>query len=88
MGNLGRPWPLFSRHFLLYGRDVREVRRSSRGSIDGSTRVLFNCLTRSEQAASGNSKRDYNSECCGKFLHLATSLRRKWVLASELACSR
>ena len=58
MENLGHPRPLFSRHLLLYGRDVREVRRGFRGSIDGSARVLFNSLTRSEQAASGNSKRD------------------------------
>ena len=72
----------------MYGRDVREVRRGFRGSIDGSARVLFNSVTRSEQAACGNSKRDHNGECRGYFFHSAPSLRRKRVLASESSRAR
>ena len=36
-----------------------------RGPIYGSTRVLSDSFTRSEEAASGNRKRAYNGECRG-----------------------
>ena len=78
----------FSRHHLLpYGRFVRDLRRSFRSPVHGSARVVLNSLSRSEQAASSNTKRDYSGERRNKFFHLATSLRRKRVLASQLARS-
>ena len=57
----------------MYGCDVREVRRGFRGSIDGSARVLFNSLTRSEKATSGHGKREYDSEYSSYFFHSNTS---------------
>ena len=66
----------------MYGRDVGEVRRSLCGSIDGSARVLFNSLTRSEQAASGNSKRAGDREGSWKSFHSVTRLRGKRIFAS------
>ena len=88
--NLEQLRAFFPGHLLWCGRGnrIREVWRSLRGSIDGSARVLFNSLTRSEQAASGNSKRASYGEYRGKSFHSAESLRRKRVLASESSPAR
>jgi hypothetical protein len=85
---LGRPRALFSGHLLLYGRDVRLVGRSFCGSIDGSARVVSDSFTRPKEAASGNSKRARYNEYRGKSFHLAKSLRRKRVIASESSPAR
>src|SRR4029079_3163829 len=73
---------------LLYGDCVREIRRSFRCSIDGSTRVVLNSLSPSEETASGNRKRNHDGESIGYFSHSATSLKSKQILASERSCVR
>jgi hypothetical protein len=73
---------LFARHLLSYWSEIREVRGSFGGSIDGSARVLSDSLTRSEEAASGYSQRADDGACSNKFFHFAISLRCKCALGN------
>ena len=73
----------FSRYLLSHRRRFRDIRRSFRGSIYRSTRILSHSLTRSEEAASENRKRGHDGECSSYLFHSATSLRLYRVLASE-----
>jgi hypothetical protein len=82
-GQLPDTSTLFAWHRLSYGYEVRKVRRSFRSSIHRSTRLLFDGLTRSEEAASGKCQRTCDAACSDNSFHSATSLRRKRLLATE-----
>src|SRR5215475_5169790 len=86
--NLGFSRELFPRHLFPDRRGFRHIGRSFRSSINGSARILFNSLTRSEKPASCNGKRKYDRECSSYVFHSPTSLRLDRVLASESSRAR
>src|SRR5262249_36960677 len=68
---------------LPYRCLIRQIRRSFGSSIHSSARVLLNSLSCSEEAASGNGKRDRDGESIGYYFHSTTSLRRKPLQATK-----